>query len=246
MHPLGRQLAQHAQVVAGLEARHGHQQLAAHLVQRIFHLGGAVGRVDVDQHQAHLRGGQLHQHPFGVVVRPDAHAVARHQAQAQQRTGQAVGLGLQAADRCSAAPGAGSPAPRARAGGPPCRQKRRRWSARSGEHRWRHGRSCPPAVRYSLRLQSSRVCLLGHPSSAGRARMAWRPFGKHRSLVPRRVATMVANRATAGTLCAREITCPIPRLSPLVQPPAAAGPSHRQPRPSRSCAPLFWPMSGAA
>ena len=95
MRPLGRQLAQHAQVVAGLEARHGHQQLAAHLVQRIFHLGRAVGRVDVDQHQAHLRGGQLHQHPFGVVVRPDAHAIARHQPQAQQRTGQAVGFGLQ-------------------------------------------------------------------------------------------------------------------------------------------------------
>ena len=95
MRPLGRQLAQHAQVVAGLEARHGHQQLAAHLVQRIFHLGRAVGRVDVDQHQAHLRGGQLHQHPFGVVVRPDAHAITRHQPQAQQRTGQAVGFGLQ-------------------------------------------------------------------------------------------------------------------------------------------------------
>ena len=93
--PLGRQLAQHAQVVAGLEARHGHQQLAAHLVERVFHLGRAVGRVDVDQHQAHLRGGQLHQHPFGVVVRPDTHAVAGREPHAQQRAGQALRLGLQ-------------------------------------------------------------------------------------------------------------------------------------------------------
>ena len=93
--PLGRQLAQHAQVVAGLEARHGHQQLAAHLVQRVFDFRRAIGRVDVDQHQAHLRGGQLHQHPFGVVVRPDAHAVAGGEPHAQQRAGQAVRLGLQ-------------------------------------------------------------------------------------------------------------------------------------------------------
>ena len=93
--PLGRQLAQHAQVVAGLEARHGHQQLAIDLVQRVFHLAGAVGRVDVHQNQTHLGGGQLHQQPLGVVVRPDRHPVARHQAQAQQGARQAAGLGLQ-------------------------------------------------------------------------------------------------------------------------------------------------------
>ncbi len=95
--PLGRQFAQHAQVVAGLEARHGHQQLAADLVERVLHFRRAVGRVDVHQHQAHLRRGQLHQHPLGVVVRPDAHPVARIQALRQQRAGQAVRVGLQRA-----------------------------------------------------------------------------------------------------------------------------------------------------
>ena len=95
--PLGRQLAQHADVVAGLEARHGHQRLAIDLVQGVFDFGRAIGRVDVDQHQPRLGGGQLHQHPFGIVVRPDADAVARRQAQAQQGARQAVGLGLQLA-----------------------------------------------------------------------------------------------------------------------------------------------------
>ena len=82
------QLAQHAQVVAALELRHGYQRLAADLVQRVLHLSGAVGRVDVHQNNAHLRRGQLHQHPFGVVVRPDAHPVALFQARLQQGAGQ--------------------------------------------------------------------------------------------------------------------------------------------------------------
>uniref|UniRef100_A9U7B9 Predicted protein n=1 Tax=Physcomitrium patens TaxID=3218 RepID=A9U7B9_PHYPA len=93
---LGADGGGHSAVVAGLELRHGHQGLAADLVERVLHLGGAVGRVDVDQHQADLGRGQLHQHPFGVVVRPDADAVALVQPQAQQRAGQAARLGVQA------------------------------------------------------------------------------------------------------------------------------------------------------
>ena len=79
-----REFAQHAQVVAGLEARHAHQRLAAHLVQRVFDLGHAVGRVDIHQNQADLGRGQFIS-THCVVVRPDADAVARHQAQVQQR-----------------------------------------------------------------------------------------------------------------------------------------------------------------
>ncbi|MNV11323.1 hypothetical protein D3C71_1018840 [compost metagenome] len=93
---LGRaQLAQHAQVVAGLELRHRHQRLAADLVERVLELRGAVGGVDVHEDQADLGGGDLHQHPGHVVVRPDAHAVAGHEPQAQQRAGQLVRRGLQ-------------------------------------------------------------------------------------------------------------------------------------------------------
>ncbi|MPM58024.1 hypothetical protein SDC9_104853 [bioreactor metagenome] len=92
---LGRQLAQHAQVVAGLEAGHADQRLAVHLVDGVFHLGSAVGGIDVHQHQANLRRGELHQHPFGIVVRPDADAVALFKPQAQQRAGQLAGGAVQ-------------------------------------------------------------------------------------------------------------------------------------------------------
>ena len=42
----------------------------------------AVGRVDVDQDQPGLRGGDLRDQPLGIVERPDADAVAGHQPQA--------------------------------------------------------------------------------------------------------------------------------------------------------------------
>ncbi|OIQ64559.1 hypothetical protein GALL_538910 [mine drainage metagenome] len=92
---LGRQLAQHRQVVAGLERGHRHQRLAADLVQRVFDLGGAIRRIDVDQDDADLGGGQLHQHPFDAVMRPDAHAVALLQAAAQHGARQPVDLALE-------------------------------------------------------------------------------------------------------------------------------------------------------
>ena len=79
---LRRQLAQHAEIVAGLERVGRDQRLAADLVQRVFQLGEPVGRVDVDQDQPGLRGGELRQHPFGVVRRPDADPVAGLRARA--------------------------------------------------------------------------------------------------------------------------------------------------------------------
>ncbi|MDH6591491.1 hypothetical protein M2165_001380 [Variovorax sp. TBS-050B] len=93
--PLRAEFLQHAEVVAGLEARHRHQRLAADLVERVLELRGAVGGVDVDQDQARLRGRDLHQHPGDVVVRPDAHAVAGFEAELQQRAREAVRFGLQ-------------------------------------------------------------------------------------------------------------------------------------------------------
>ena len=101
--PLGCQFAQHAEVVTGLEAGHGDQRFAVDLVQRVLDFCRAVRRVDVDQNQADFGRGQLHQHPFGIVVRPDADALARLQAQAEQRAGEAVGLNLQFAVAVAAA-----------------------------------------------------------------------------------------------------------------------------------------------
>ena len=80
---LGRKLAQHADIVAALEAGRGDQRPAADLVQRVFELGQAVGGIDVDEDQARLGGGELRDHPFGIVRRPDADALARRKARAR-------------------------------------------------------------------------------------------------------------------------------------------------------------------
>ncbi len=92
---LRREFTQHGEVVAGLERGHGDQRLARHLVERVLHLGGAIGRVDVHQNQADLGRRQLHQHPFHAVVRPDAHAVALAQTAAQQGAAQTIHLALE-------------------------------------------------------------------------------------------------------------------------------------------------------
>ena len=92
---LGGELAQHGKIVAGLEAAGRHQRPAADLVQRVVQLVGAVGRVDVDQDQAGLGGGELGDHPLGIVGRPDADPVAGLEAQRQEPGGEGVDLGVQ-------------------------------------------------------------------------------------------------------------------------------------------------------
>ena len=87
---LRRQRLDHAEIVGGLEADGADQRAAADLVERIFQLGEAVGRVDVDQHQADARGGKLRQQPLPAVRRPDADAVALLQAERQQAGRQRV------------------------------------------------------------------------------------------------------------------------------------------------------------
>ena len=72
-----RQRVDHADVVAGLERGRGDERAAADLVERVFQLGQPIGRVDVDQHEAGLGGGELGDDPLGIVGRPDADAVAR-------------------------------------------------------------------------------------------------------------------------------------------------------------------------
>ena len=69
---------------AGLEAARRDQQPQPGLVDGIGELVGAVGRVDVDQDRADLRGRQLGQHPLGAVGRPDADPVAHLDAGADQ------------------------------------------------------------------------------------------------------------------------------------------------------------------
>ena len=78
------------QVIAGLEAGRQDQRAALHLVEHVFEFRTPVGGVDVDHDQAGFRRGELGQHPFGAILRPDADPVARLQAQLQQAGGQTV------------------------------------------------------------------------------------------------------------------------------------------------------------
>ena len=52
------------EVVRGFERRRQDQRLALDLVHGVLELGAPVGRVDVDQHQPRLGGGELRQGPF--------------------------------------------------------------------------------------------------------------------------------------------------------------------------------------
>ena len=61
--------------MACFEALRSYQRLALDLVERIFQLGGAIGRVDAHKNGADPRCGELRQHPFDAVRAPDADAV---------------------------------------------------------------------------------------------------------------------------------------------------------------------------
>ena len=92
---LGSGLVHHGAVVARPERRRGDQQPHARLVGDVGELVGAVGRVDVDQDGADLRGGELHQRPLGAVRPPDADAVALADARTDQAARDGVDVGLQ-------------------------------------------------------------------------------------------------------------------------------------------------------
>jgi hypothetical protein len=55
------------------------------MLERVGHLVGAVGRVDVHQDGADLGRGVLHQRPFGAVGRPHADALAALDAEREER-----------------------------------------------------------------------------------------------------------------------------------------------------------------
>src|SRR2546430_537844 len=49
-----------------------------------------VSRIDVDQDRADLGGGELRNHPLGIVRRPDADAIALHHTAGDQPAREAV------------------------------------------------------------------------------------------------------------------------------------------------------------
>src|ERR1700720_1258125 len=87
---LRRQFAQHADIVRGLEAFGEDERLAADLDQRIFEFGDAVGGIDIDEDEPGFGGGELRKHPFAVVRRPDADAIAGNKAEREEPGGKLV------------------------------------------------------------------------------------------------------------------------------------------------------------
>ena len=66
------------------------QRLAADLVEGVFDLGQAIGWIDIDQHQPRFGGGELRDHPFRIVRRPDADSIAGLEAHRQQPSGKII------------------------------------------------------------------------------------------------------------------------------------------------------------
>src|SRR5204863_7124905 len=85
-----RQLAQHADIIGGLETLGENERLAAHFVERVLELGHAVRRIDVNQDETGFGAGELGENPFTGVGRPDADAVAGLEAERQKSGGELV------------------------------------------------------------------------------------------------------------------------------------------------------------
>ena len=91
---LGRERAQHAEIVAGLELGGGDQRRAGDLVEDVLNLAHPIGRVDGHQNDTDPRRRELGQQPFGAVRRPNADAVAFSQAKLEEAMGQGVDLAV--------------------------------------------------------------------------------------------------------------------------------------------------------
>ena len=87
---VGPDLVDHRHVVGRLEVGRRHQAAAPGLLQRVAHLVGAVGRIDVDEDHADARRRVLHEHPLRAVRRPDPDPVAALEAARHERPGELV------------------------------------------------------------------------------------------------------------------------------------------------------------
>jgi hypothetical protein len=96
---LGQQLGQDREVVARFERWRHDERPTLHQVECVLQFGAPVRRIDVDQDQSRLGRCELRQQPLGVVLRPDADAIAGHESKAQQACGERVHGVLQLAPR---------------------------------------------------------------------------------------------------------------------------------------------------
>src|SRR6267378_3466607 len=88
-------LANHRDIVAGLEASSGYQRATSHGSQDVFQLTQAIGGIDIDQNQTSLRRRKLRDRPFRAVWGPNADAIPRLQTERQKPGGERVGTHLE-------------------------------------------------------------------------------------------------------------------------------------------------------
>src|SRR5882762_3876449 len=95
-------LADHCDIVAGLEASSGYQRATSHGSQDVLQLAQAIGRIDVDEDQTGFRRRELRDRPFRAVRGPDPDPIAGLQAESQKPRRECVGtrfkLGVGPAD----------------------------------------------------------------------------------------------------------------------------------------------------
>ena len=194
---LGRDLAEHAEIVAALEAARHDERAAADLGERVLELGRAIRRIDVDQDEADPRRRELGDEPLVPVRRPDADAVAAPQAEREQARGHLVGALL---------------AGRTTTGAASRRRRSPRRAGRGGETvlssccesvMKRSGSSVDPddVRERSLRPQPL-VAAAGEPVGAERIRRHGGPRGRSRrarSCASRRAARRRARRGRSST-----------------------------------------------
>src|SRR6476646_3395051 len=77
-------LADHCDIVAGLEASSAYQRATSHGSQDVLQFAQAIGRIDVDKNQTGFRLRKLRDRPFRAVRGPNPDPIAGLQAESQK------------------------------------------------------------------------------------------------------------------------------------------------------------------
>ena len=86
----GHHFVEHFHIVGVAEAADEDDGVRFRLLQQIGEFVGAVGRIDVDHDRADFGGGELCEHPLGIVGGPDANVLPLLDTQGHQPPGDAL------------------------------------------------------------------------------------------------------------------------------------------------------------
>ncbi len=89
------QLADHRDIVAGLETSSGYQRPTSHGSQDVFQLAQAIGGIDVDEDQIGFRRRKLRNRPFRAVRGPNPDSIPGLQAESQKSRRECVRTGFE-------------------------------------------------------------------------------------------------------------------------------------------------------